>query len=189
MEEFKSLGAVAEPDPRFQHFAVRDRQSGQTRPYTLADLHAGISEITLHHDVPKPIQDHFQTARHLLLYSWFVYRFQPVAQLHALGPLEYALRERLGFCGAERPPSLGMLLREAVEQRLLVDSDFRVWPGRDASGNPTDAGWLHQLAEFLRYLRNSLAHGSDLLMPDAGRTLTVVADAVNKLYDPSRQVR
>jgi len=47
----------------------------------------------LNDTVPEKIREHFETTKNLLLYSWFVYRFIPVAEFHAATTLEYALKE------------------------------------------------------------------------------------------------
>lgn len=65
------------------------------RPISLADWHAEISHFELTREVPQDVRIHFENARNLYLYSWFVYRFHAVAEEHAIGSLEYALRLRL----------------------------------------------------------------------------------------------
>jgi hypothetical protein len=54
-----------------------------------------ISPLQLGPEVPEAIAIHFETAKNILLYAWFVYRFHMVAEQYVLSTLELALRERL----------------------------------------------------------------------------------------------
>ena len=75
MERLKSLKEILEPDARQKHLVTRT-PSGGTRPLTLEDFYNRAKEIELHDGVPENIRNHFQTARHLLIYSWLYYPFQ-----------------------------------------------------------------------------------------------------------------
>jgi hypothetical protein len=118
--------------------------------------------------------------------SLFVYRFHMPAQLQAYASLEYALRERLGFADAERPPTLTPLLETAVKRGLLKRQLLRDWPGQGSpeSSIPEHLGeeWLRQLPEWLSYFRNDLAYGSFTLTSDSIRVLRMVADIINQLF-------
>lgn len=141
MEQLKTLEEISQPDSRNLNYVIVDPETGEHRRYSLQDAHAAIREIELAEEVPDDIRDHFQTARHLLLYSWFVYRFVSVAQMQAFASLEYALRVRLGYRDQQRP-YLTQLLEEAVRQGAFRDDKFRDWPGHccreliPASGHP-----------------------------------------------------
>jgi hypothetical protein len=85
--------------------------------------------------VPAPIREHFNTGKNLLLYAWFVYRFIPVAELHAYSTVEMALRERaklegrperLDRKGRAVPWKFSELLQMAVKERWIVDDGFTV---------------------------------------------------------------
>lgn len=54
-----------------------------------------VSHFSLNTTVPDGIAIHFETAKNLYLYAWFVFRFYPVAEQQALASLEFALREKL----------------------------------------------------------------------------------------------
>ena len=89
----------------------------------------------LHAGVPEEIVVQFETARNVYLYSWFVYRFYPVAELQGLACLELALRERLKEeirTGEikEKRPMLRHLLEYAVEHRLVKNEGFSAWRNR-----------------------------------------------------------
>jgi hypothetical protein len=69
------------------------------------------------------------------LYSWFVYRFYPVAEHQSLACLELALRERLkeeiktGEIKGNRP-TLRPLLKYAIEHGLVKNEGFATWRNR-----------------------------------------------------------
>jgi hypothetical protein len=47
---------------------------------TLAERYADVSQFELIQSVPLNVRVHFETAKNLYLYAWFVYRFYPVAE-------------------------------------------------------------------------------------------------------------
>ena len=158
--------------------------------YRLADVHRSLeADVLTAAGVPERLRDHYETCRNLILYSWFVYRFVPVAQLHLYSCLEFALRVRLGRDDDEKPPTFEPLLSLAKQQGVFDGVYFRTrheesWPPI-RKGNPedSDAEWFFDvMAKYLRYFRNNLAHGSITLMPDGGIALRVVCDAVNHLF-------
>jgi hypothetical protein len=121
-ERFKEFEDLLVPDSRSRY-----REVG---PGSLEGFYRLMAGIRLNGTVPQDIRNHFVTARHLVVYSWFVYPFVMVAQSHAYGTLEYALRERLGRAKDERPPTLRALWDMAVKRGLLRDEGFRDWAGR-----------------------------------------------------------
>ncbi len=185
-EYFKGIEEVEEPDPRNLGYGVLNSLTGETRELGLEDVHRGLTTIVLNTTVPQDIQDHFVTAKHLALYSWYVYRFVMPSQLQAYATLEYALRERITTTKRE---GLKALLAKATAQGLVHQHLIRDWPGHNeqiASKTPSSsAKWLESLPEFISVFRNDLAHGSFTLWPDGGRTLRIVADIVNHLYPAS----
>lgn len=185
-ETFKRLDEITEADSRNLGWMMVDLKSGIRRAIGVEDVHHALGAIVLSEEAPQYIRDHFLTAKHLALYAWYVYRFHMPAQLQAYGSLEYALRERLGFADAERPPGLKALLGIAVKQGLVRQHLLRDWPGYGGTPEtiPAHLGqeWLDQLPEWLSHLRNDLAHGSFTLTADSARTLRMVADIINQLF-------
>jgi len=124
-----------EPDPRSTMFVRVDRTNGTYRVVDLRDHHDEISFYALHAGVPQEIVLHFETARNVYLYAWFVYRFYPVAESQCLASLELALRERLkeeirtGKIKGRRP-TLRPLLTYAVEHGLVRNEGFSAWQNR-----------------------------------------------------------
>lgn len=83
-DPLKPVDWITQPDPR------HDGSRG-----TLELLHANLNGIQLHAGVPMHVRQLFETAKNLSLYSWFVYRFHPIAQLIGYASLERALKERV----------------------------------------------------------------------------------------------
>lgn len=121
------------PDSRVLALARLDTQTGLVRQITLEDQHAAVGSFLLNATVPERIAIHFETAKNLYLYAWFVFRFYPVAEQQAFATLEFALRERQSdFVSAykakhrqDREPGLGALLRNAVQSGVIRNDAFR----------------------------------------------------------------
>ncbi len=117
------------PDARQRLFVRLDRETGATWERTINDQHEAISRFTLNASVPEGIAVHFETARNLYLYAWFVYRFYSVAEQQVLASLEFALRERFSdFVSAEKKkhrrgiePGLGRLLKHAISMEVVTN--------------------------------------------------------------------
>jgi len=117
------------PDPRNESSVVFD-ESG-IRKSTLADQYECIRGFELNPAVPHSIKVHFETARNLYLYSWFVYRFYPVAEQQALTSLEFALRKRLPPLedtakGKPQFEGLALRLRRARELGLITNEGLKI---------------------------------------------------------------
>jgi len=185
-ESFKSFHEITAPDPRNVHWVLVDRITGARRQITLTDVHADLEALELSESVPIHIREHFLTARHLALYSWFVYSFHMPAQTQALASLEYALRERFAELGFVVPTSLRNQLEYAIKHRLLRNERFRDWPGHGVDQENADWEWLNswaqRLPESISYMRNEFAHGTFAVLP-YGTLLRLIADAINQLYD------
>ena len=97
--------------------------------YSLQHRHGLLSHFSLVPETPEPIQIHFETARNLYLYGWFVYRFHMVAEQYAFSTLEMALREKLIETGllmrdAERVPGLSAMLKTAQSNNFISNERF-----------------------------------------------------------------
>lgn len=129
MSEFE---IVASADSLREPHLVRTPDPRTHRAETLADRQQRIAQYQLADSVPHAIRVHFETAKNLYLYAWFVYRFYPVAEKHALTTLEFALRERLsawlrGRDGPEArvPRGLSKLIAMATAERLITNDGLR----------------------------------------------------------------
>ena len=97
----------------------------------LAERYEDIRRFELNPAVPHSIRVHFETAKNLYLYSWFVYRFFPVAEQQALASLEFALRERLPSPentknGKSRREGLSVRLKRAHELGLIRNEGLKI---------------------------------------------------------------
>ena len=198
IEGLKSLNRVTEPDPRFGHFVVFDEKINRSRPLQLKDRFAVIAEIKLRPEVPVEIQIHFATAKNLLLYSWFVYRFIAVAEMHACSTVEMALKKITG----KKNWYLKRLLEHAVDKGWIVDEGFRRYreilerrreyakmvskvqgeQNRESKGRNE---YVAILAQTIPSLRNMYAHGSDSIHPGGYDTLEICAEIINQLPWPA----
>lgn len=110
------------------------RPDGSISPVTLDDRYQAISEFVLNESVPHDVRVHFETAKNLYLYAWFVYRFFPVAEKHVLATLEFALRERLTLLypdrygpDAEWVPGMAKMLKRARDEKLISNDGLRAY--------------------------------------------------------------
>lgn len=133
MEEFKTIEEVTTVDVRNTYFVLRNSETGETRPNDLPDHYQSIGRFILNQSVPEKIRSRFNTAKNLLLYTWFVYDFYPVAELHALSALELALRHRIGEeelkVLRKQRKQLGMhtFVEHAVNNRWISNEDFSAY--------------------------------------------------------------
>lgn len=206
-EHFRSLQEVCQPDPRMENLVV-PTSGGGLRQFELADWHAAIDEVQLRDSVPNDVWVHFETARNLALYSWFVYRFQSAGEMQALASLEFALRERFRREGSGlQAKGLKPLFRYAIRARWISAeglSAFQEIQGRrreflrstalpfiDRQGRLPQLDpqiYLEQLVGVLPWLRNTWAHGSGMLLGQSVRILRLCADLINQLFDERKLV-
>jgi len=197
MDKLKLFSEIFEADVVSSAFVLINRETGTVRQRTLHDHYTDIEEIVLDAEVPAEIREHFETARNLYLYTWFVYRFGPVAELHAIASVEYALKIK----SDEEVTGLKRLLKLAIQKKWIQDSGFKYYRVKEETletrvsadiyrpskvdGDP-DADNLQSycdiLAESLPYLRNEFAHGSRTLYPTGVATLAICADIINQLF-------
>ena len=96
---------------------------------SVEDRYASVKRFELNHSVPMSVRVHFETAKNLYLYAWFVLRFVAVAEQQALASLELALRERISAAVASKAKgadrwSLAKLLRHARDNGLITSEAF-----------------------------------------------------------------
>lgn len=120
---------ASQADARSEGFALIDATG--IRTVTLTDRYEDIRSFELNPAVPHSIRVHFETAKNLYLYSWFVYRFFPVAEQQALTSLEFALRERLPPLedtakGKPKIEGLALRLRRARDLGLIRNEGLQI---------------------------------------------------------------
>jgi hypothetical protein len=158
MEILKRLDEVCQPDPRQLHRYNLDETTGAARAMGLEDIHAAVEGIRLGDSVPEPVRSHFEVARNLVVYSWFVYSFNVVAALWAFASLEMAVKEKTS------------------DRRLgFKDQLDRVFNGRQLVDGLS-------LSTAITKLRNDLAHGSTTMHNQGLTVLRVCSELINELF-------
>lgn len=153
-EYLRPVNYVCTPDPRSAGFVTPDRELGGWRELQLADYHKSIAALSLNEAVPEDIRIHFDTARNLYVYAFFVYRFYPVAEHHALACLELALRERYEkeipktYYEHSKLVTLKPLLRYAVDKRFVKNEGFKGW--HEAAKRRAKARYEHERIDEMR---------------------------------------
>jgi len=199
-DNFRELNALTLPDIRQSMFVVVNEKTGTHRPTDVADIHKGLCSLSLSSKVPDDIRVHFDTARNLLLYSWFVYRFMQIAERQAYASAEMALRMKLPPDPKKKCRMLRDLLQDAVamgiiraegfthfreivsernDLRMSLPSEIR----NSALPEPDAAAYLANLVEMLPALRNGLAHGNTRLDHHVWFTMNITCDLINQLYN------
>ena len=77
--------------------------------------------------MPQLLRDVFETARNLLVYSWFVYPFIMVAELRAMSALEFALKARADGDGVTNVRGLRRLMNLAVDSNWIRDEGVKAF--------------------------------------------------------------
>lgn len=120
-DPLKALSEIGRPDVRRANIVG-----------TLSQEHDDLANIQLNDGVPDIAAQLFETAKNVSLYSWFVYRFHPVAESVAFAALELALNLRKSGLSLLPPdfrsPGLLKLLREAIDNGVLFDTGFSSRP-------------------------------------------------------------
>jgi len=158
MERLKRLEDICQPDGRYLNRVDIDNSAGTVTPTTVESIYVLVEEIKLGASVPDEVRSHFEIARNLALYSWFVYSFNVVAGMQAFASLEMAVREKTG----PRRMSFKTRLDAAFKDRQLA------------------AGV--SLSTAVTKLRNDLAHGSSTMHGQGLITLSMCAELINELY-------
>jgi hypothetical protein len=158
MEQFKRLEDVYEPDVRYTGRIDLDLTTGTAAPMTIKSIYSVVEPIQLNAGVPDEVRSHFEVARNLALYSWFVYSFHEVAALRAMASLEMAARSKSGET-------------ETPFKNLLE----KLFPGRELAPGVS-------LGKAVTYFRNEFAHGSTMLTGQGLMFLRRCSDLINEMY-------
>lgn len=185
----KSFDQILEADSIWRGFVLYNHETGIKRERTLRDHYSAIEPIRLSPAVPNSIREHFDTARNLLLYAWFVYDFIPLAQLHAFSSVEYAIRVKSG-----KKLMLKHGLELAIKEKWITDEGFRYYKVKEhvaeeeiqntTSSDTEDVqAYCKILLDAFPYLRNELAHGNQMTYPGGLVELAICADLINQLFE------
>ncbi len=131
-DKLKLPECVLEPDPRTRSLVKVNKKTGEVISRTINEQYQAVVCFTLNSTVPSRVATHFETAKNLYLYAWFVYRFYSVAEQHVLASLEFALRERFSEFVAEEKdkhprslePGLKKLLKYAISGGFVANNKF-----------------------------------------------------------------
>src|ERR1043165_3164160 len=144
MEKLKSRNEILSPALINRNRVDLNHATGIVSETNLDSIYHVVERITVNHSAPESVRAHFETARNLLLYSWFVYSFNVVAIMQALASLEMAVRFKTGD---ERTPF-----------KHLLDKVFKNRQLTSPVGPPLP------LSIVISKIRNDLAHGSSMLI-------------------------
>lgn len=161
MEKLKKLEEVCQPDERNRGRGDLDHSTGGVTPTTIESIYTIVESIQLNDNVPSEVRSHFEIARNLALYSWFMYSFNVVAAMQALASLEIAMRDKT----ANKKMSFYQRLDKVFKNRQL-------------------AGGL-SLAKALSKLRNDLAHGSATIHGQGLEFLHLCSELINERLPPT----
>ncbi|XHO04052.1 hypothetical protein ACEQUB_00919 [Ralstonia syzygii] len=155
-ESLRTVDSLCEPDPRSLGFVRFDDSIGGFRSIAAADQLDDISQFTLLDEVPESVRIHFETAKNLYAYAWFVYRFHAVAEQHALTSLEFALRVRLAEELKQASPKRTQLPRglhkwlEVALERGAISNDRISWRAEWALQRAMSRAPVEQILEMKR---------------------------------------
>ncbi len=182
MEKFKELNDITKIDKKHELLS----QVTGYKP-NLELTHKALNDITLNCEVPEEIKNQFNVARNMALYCYFLYALAPEVQLKTYTIIEFALRikaEREGIKGKDgRHIMLKRLLSYSVNLNWICDKGFR-----HIEEPSLENEWCKGLVSTMSSLRNSQAHGSNLLVPDFYHHICVCADFLNQLFPKSSNI-
>ena len=183
-----------QPDRRTETIAAI-RSDGSVSPVTLDDRYNAIREFVLNESVPHDVRVHFETAKNLYLYAWFVYRFFPVAEKHVLATLEFALRERLALlypdqygADAKWVPGMAKMLKKARYDGLLSNDGMRAYHrhammrARERVSDEATHQLIESEAEFVEYDPDSAVPMEQDYSWDALETYLETLPAIRNMY-------
>jgi hypothetical protein len=193
----KPINEVNIPDSRCKYI---DR--------SIEEYYQRISALKLASQVPNDVIQQFEIGKNLLLYSWYVYEFNPVAEMQAFSTTELALKLKIGkgTINTNKLYGLKRLLNYAINQNWIVDEGFpQYWRIRDREIEAyknwqeimKETGEDFQIPNIVHgpqdytklvlssfpSLRNEIAHGSTHLSPRGISTLELCRDIINQLFN------
>jgi hypothetical protein len=189
MESLKEYSEIFEPDPRQEAFMLLNEATGQMRRVALKDYHDEAKALELNVGVPEKVRYHFENARNLLVYSWFHYPFNSLAQFHAYIAVEAALRIKAG----KPKGKFKTLLQEAIKNNWITDEGFTFGRARKATqpvhplifngaAMPDTRSYCEVLMQSIPRLRNTFAHGEVFLHNSGAASMLICAELINQLF-------
>lgn len=210
-EAFVDYESIMEPDSRSTVWVKINERTGEQEPITLRDHYERAQSIVIHDSVSEKVYHHLLGAKHLLLYSWYVYRFLPIAYSQALSSVEFALKEKakLENCDFGSKRGFKALFKVAINEGWIRNEDLKFYPqyykwtserhaelreladahfgkkhhSKPTTQSPETPDYLAILVDWLPMMRNDLAHGSSYLNTTYNE-VEICADVVNALFRP-----
>lgn len=153
-------------------------------------FYSEISKMQLNEHVPEDVVIQFETAKNVLLYSFYAYRMSTVAKSYAYSVFEKALVEKIRIelrdlspdkTEASLPKGLKNKLKFALDKGWLIKNDFFYLRNEQISRSQE---LLDAIYEFFINRRNDLSHEPwelDILwrVPE---DISIFAHLINKLY-------
>lgn len=178
-------------------------ESEVKRNYSFEEFYNIVAEISLVDTVPQNIHLHFNTAKNLMLYSWFVNRFHHVSELHAFSTIELAIRTKIEIVTNDkcRIRNLRPLLEHAIKQRWIIDDGFPKMVEKNKlvkenqemlesvgiNSTKEEINDIQKYSKALIYyfptLRNLFAHGSNSIFPSYLDLLDTCRYLINQLFN------
>lgn len=158
METLKRFEEIFQPDTRQLDRYNVDESAGAVNVMGLEDIYGMVEGIKLGENVPEVVRSHFEVARNLVVYSWFVYSFNVVAALWSFASLEMAVKEKT----SDRQTGFKNQLDRVFNGRKLADG--------------------LSLSTAITKLRNDLAHGSATMHNQGLATLRICSELINELF-------
>ena len=169
MEELKSLEELTQMDEK--HWLM-GAVSGSTP--SLKGMHEFLSSEILCNEAPNEIKDQFNVAKNMALYSYYFYALAPEVHLKTYTLIEYALRIK---ANSNKRLMLKALIELAIKEKWIDDSGFRHINDPSPSNE-----WCREMIKVVPSMRNSQAHGSNMLQGDCLHHISVCADFINQLF-------
>ncbi len=164
---FKPVEEILTPSIGSQ-ILVLISSDGTQRQATIEDFHARIAEAELNQRVPDEVRSIFETAKNVLLYSWYAHEMCMSAKLTALIAIEYALRYKATQKGIERVgPKKGRPVKKAMLKELFELAIAREWVYNSDFARFHDnksENYLETIKGSIIDFRNDLAHGTTTLL-------------------------
>lgn len=171
--------------------------------YSFEEFYHRVAEISLLDTAPQNIHLHFNTAKNLMLYSWFVSRFHHVSELHAFSTIELAIRTKIEMVTNNKCKirNLKNLLEHAIRQKWIIDDGFPKMVEKkmrlkeyqemlESVGiNSTKEEeidiqkYSKTLINYFPTLRNLFAHGSNSILPSYLDLLDTCRYLINQLFN------
>lgn len=163
MEEFVNVKDILVRDSRHAGY-----------DFTLEELHRSVASIKLDIKAPEVLHSQINVAKNMAVYSYFLYSLAPEVALKSFRTIELALKLKYPSI---KNASLRKLLKRSVNDGLLKDKNFSVCTTKDESTRYSES-----LIDIIPKLRNTLAHGSDMLHPACISFVVTASELINQLY-------